>query len=208
VRKWLDALIDLLLPRVARPSTHEQAEEKAATQRRRDTAMMGIKSLRTPEEASRARIDLERLAEAERDRQASAEERLRAIIPLAAVAAALVLGVGLPKKDNVGEPCRVLFALAALYAVAQLLWALRAAVAGLERRTYTALTPDDLLPRPTEDETSRERRLSELWYDVMAGLQEATNRKVEQMTVAHRSLRNFIGAVMFAILVSATAYLS
>ena len=206
--KWCDRLIDLVWPRISRATTYEQVQEKAAAQHRRDIAMMSIRSLSSAEEASQARASLERLAEAERDRQASVEERLRALVPLATVAAALVLGIGLPSADSGVGASRTLFALAALYAVAQLLLALRASVAGLGRRSYRALTPEDLFPQPEEQPVDREKRLSELWYDVMADLQETANRKVERMAVAHQALLNFVYAVMLATLAAAVARLA
>jgi hypothetical protein len=171
--------------------------------------MMALRALSTAEELASARQALESLVQAAQEREASIEERLRALIPVTAAAAAIILGVGLPQlRGELGGGARAtLFALASLYAVIQLLRTLLAAVAGLETRSYLAPTPEDLFPRPGEELLARERRLSELWYDVMVTVEEAGNRKVDQMDDAHRALRNFVVGALLAAVVVAVAQL-
>jgi len=199
VGTWRDWVFDLVWPRVSRGRSGTSDEKLAAT-RRRDATMMALRSLSTPEDLASARKALEELVHSAQEREAGIEERLRALIPVTAAAAAIIVGVGLPQlRGELGAGrTTTLFALAALYAVVELLLTLMAAVAGLERRSYLEPTPEDLFPRAREELAARERRLSELWYDVMVSVEEACNRKVEQMSVAHRALRNFIVGALVA----------
>lgn len=198
---WLrNHVLDRLWPTVDRPTREEAVGEAAARTARRDSLMLTLRSFSTPERVQAARESIERLASDQRSRLAGIEERLRGLVSLAAVAAAITVAIGaapMGGDGGVAFPSQLL-ALTLVYAVLQLLAALRAAINGLERRSFRVYRPEDLISGHTEEPKDRELRLAGISFDTMVDLQEAGNRKVEQMSVAYRALKNFVLGLLFA----------
>ena len=181
-------------------------KESAARTSRRDSAMLAVRSLTDRDAKKEAREALHFLAQQAQERVDSVEGRLQTLVSLAAVAAAVTFGIGVSGIDGKlgNSPSATTLAVAAVYAVVQLLCALRAAVNGLGRSSFLTLDSEDLIPRERESEGDREERLAELWLDVMFSIEVSGHRKVEQMAVAHCALKNFV----YGVLVAAAAVLA
>jgi len=208
---WLrDNVVDLLWPTVGGPSREDSVREEAACVHRRDALMLSLRSLATVDEVRAAREGIERVVADEQTRLAGVEERLRGLVSLAAVAAAVTVGIGIAqlRGELGGHLAGSLLALASVYAVVQLLAALLAAIKGLERRSFRAFQPEDLIPGGKEEEKARELRLAGITFDRMIDLQEAGNRKVEQMSVAYKALKNFVIGLLFAAAVVLVAQIA
>ena len=96
-----------------------------------------------------------------------------------------------------------LILLSAWYMILQLACAIYAAVRGLERRDYNAMSIAELLPSAGESSTHHCRRQIEQFFAILAQHQDQNNAKVTQMAVAHCAVKNFVGGlVVFALLVS------
>lgn len=162
--------------------------------------MLSIRSLPTADDIKAASEITQRCASDEQDRLASAEERLRGLVSLAAVAAAVTVGIGVAQLRGELQVTLLgtLFALAVVYAVVQLLSTLLAAIKGLERRSFRVFRPEDLIPKHGEAPKDREIRLFEISFDAMIDVQDAANQKVEQMSIAYRALKSFVLGVLFA----------
>lgn len=201
---WLRKhLFDWFWPTIEPPSREESVQEEPARTARRDALMLNLRGLTTADEVQAAREQIQSVESSERDRMTNVEERLRGLVSLAAVAAAVTVGIGIAqlRGDLQSTASGTLLALASVYAVVQLLAALLAAIKGLERRSFRAVAAEDLIARPTEDPRDRELRLSEISFDAMIDVQDAANAKVDQMSLAYRALKNFVFGVLVAALV-------
>lgn len=197
---WLrDNLFDLVWPTVEKPSREESVGEGPARVGRRDAFMLALRSL-SPEQVQTARESVERVVAEQRSRMAGVEERLRGLVSLAAVAAAVTVGISVAqlRGELKVSPFGTLIAVISVYAVSQLLAALLGAIKGLERRSFRAYRPEDLIPDPREEAQDRELRLAGIAFDTMIDLDDAANRKVEQMSIAYRGLKNFVGGLLLA----------
>jgi hypothetical protein len=198
--KLRDTVWDWVWPSVGSPGRYESDHESAAHRTERDAVLLSVRSAKDPEAKKAATEALKWLLERAETRVESVEDRLRTLMALAAVAAAITFGTGLSKTaaDAGDSLARTVLAVAAAYSVLQLLCAFRAALRGLERMSILEPSPADLLLREGEADSNRYDRLAELWFDIMDSVREAGNHKVEQMAVAHRALRNFVLAVFVA----------
>lgn len=204
---WLrQHVLDLLWPTLEKASRKESLREGPARTTRRDGLMLTLRSLPTAEAVQAARDSIEQIATAEQGRMAGVEERLRGLVSLAAVAAAVTVGIGVAQSrgELKATAAGTLLALASVYAVIQLLAALLAAINGLERKLFRVYRLEDLISDHNEEPRARELRLAGISFDKMIDLQDAANRKVEQLSIAYKALKNFVLGVLFAAAVVLT----
>lgn len=164
--------------------------------------LLKLRSLESSEEIALGREAIDRSISREEDRMASVEERLRGLVSLAAVAAAVTVGIGVAqlRGDLTSSATGTGLAVISVLAVIQLLCALLAAVKGLERRSFRRSQPEDLIPKQSEESIDRELRLVTISYNALIDLEEAANHKVEQMSVAYGALKNFVSFLLLASL--------
>ena len=146
------------------------------------------------------------LAQAE-ERVRSVESKLVALLTLtsvlsvavtASLAAATTLG-------TVAEDARIFAGIAValvFYVAVQLLRSLWSAVAGLMRRSYRQLSPEDMIPEDGETSEAYRTRLRNLQVNYMRFNEWVVDEKVSEMAVAHVALRNALTAT-FALIVLA-----
>lgn len=133
-------------------------------------------------------------------RRASVESRLSTVLGMTSIASALAIGMLTAFAANsqalLGPSIMPVAALVYLYSVVQLVCALRSAIRGVARNTYTTTSVAERLP--ARDETTdayKKRRAKDLIAE--ADAQHAVdNVKVTAMAVAHTALRNFVGSVL------------
>ena len=146
------------------------------------------------------------LAQAE-ERVRNVESKLVALLTLtsvlsvavtASLAAATTLG-------TVAEDARIFAWIAValvFYVAVQLLRSLWSAVAGLMRRSYRQLSPEDMIPEDGETSEAYRTRLRNLQVNYMRFNEWVVDEKVSEMAVAHVALRNALTAT-FALIVLA-----
>ena len=92
------------------------------------------------------------------------------------------------------------------YALVQLLLSLRATVAGLTRRSYRRLSPEDMIPINGENTETYRTRLRNLQVNNMRWNDWVVNQKVSEMAVAHVAFRNALigtfGIVVLAVVIA------
>lgn len=203
------AFNDCVIPR-ARPlskaSLREQQERLAEESKECERRVAAL-----PSEESALVGYLEgcaKLLEAEDARRQSVEARLTSIMGLSSIAATIVFGSILAQATgslHVQRPwLRWLLALGALYLALQLCCAIIAALGGLERRGYLAMSPRDLFPLASGEAPSIyfRRRIRD-YLSVLSDHQFLDNMKVTQMAIAHRAMRNFLWALLILAIVGA-----
>ena len=157
-------------------------------------------------------VVLSRLAQAE-ERVRTVESKLMALLTLAsvlsvAVTASLAAVTTLGKVDEDAEIyARFAMVLVIFYVALQLLCSLRATVAGLKRKAYWQLSPEDMVPKDIEISETYRIRLLNLQVDHMLYNESVVNDKVGQMAVAHAALKNALTAT-FALVVLAFLFAS
>ena len=137
-----------------------------------------------------------RLAQTE-ERVRNVESKLVALLTLTSVLS-VVVTTGLAAVTTLGtireEAETKIFAWVAVvlisYVAVQLIRALGATVAGLMRKSYRQLSPEDMIPEDNETSETYRTRLLNLQVNSMRFNEWVVNQKVSEMAVAHEALRN------------------
>lgn len=191
LRKWLDKIPDLVWPHLTggpeEPPQHDSPLEISEES-----------VLAAAEEALSTRVD-----EAT-ERFQSVEARLIPLLALASIIAT-VLALSVPfaisgQFDQMAKGELIAILIIVMYILAQIVFCLRAAVNGLSRRGYQALSRADLDPHPGESAFTYRLRLfharrSSLWQN-----EWATNQKVSHMAVAHEAFHNILRGLALLII--------
>ena len=120
------------------------------------------------------------------------------VVVVAGVTAAMTLG-------RVQETNKVFAWLAIAlvsYAAVQLLFSLRATVAGLTRRSYRRLSHEEMVPIDGENSERYRTRLRNLQVNHMRWNEWVVNQKVSEMAVAHIAFRNALGGAFAIVLLA------
>lgn len=142
--------------------------------------------------------------EAEEKRRDGVEARLTNIMGLASIAGTIVFGTIVAQLAGTlrisSTALRLGIALGSLYLVMQICSAILRAIAGLSRRSYTALQPADLLEEGS-DQSSHFHDLAVEYLRTLTNHRFENDKKVTSMAVAHRAMQQFMWALLvFAIL--------
>jgi hypothetical protein len=207
-------IIDCIWPLEQPPSEvvfqrqQEGAREEAAECEKRIAALSDDEGI-----LSEYLRECAKLLEGEKGRQQSVEVRLTSIMGLSSIAGTIVFGGLLAQAIGALQVpmgwLRWAMALGALYLALQLCRAILASISGLERRNYLGTETHDIFP-PLGGEsrcTYFRRRIKE-YLEVLADHESLNSRKVTQMAVAHRAMRNFLWVLLFIALVGAYGALS
>lgn len=208
------SLLDVFWPTLEQwsPERVRLEEERAGERLQADLARVRALASREEEELETYAEEVGRAYEAERERGQSVESRLTSILGLASVAASAVLGLltfHLGRSTN-SHPTfgNVVAFLLTLYIVLQVLRAVLAAVTGLSRRSYRKLVLEERLPDTEEDRKTHLIRLMETEVKRTHQMDEVVNAKVDQMALAHDSLRNFLwGVAVLAVFLTSRGLL-
>ena len=149
-----------------------------------------------------------RLAQTE-ERVRNVESKLMALLTLTSVLS-VVVATGLAAVMTLGtvgdEAETKIFAWFVVvlisYAAVQLIRALDATVAGLMRRSYRQLSPEDMIPEDNETSETFRTRLLNLQVNSMRFNEWVVNQKVSEMAVAHVALRNALVSTFALILLA------
>ena len=142
--------------------------------------------------------------EAEDGRRQSVEGRLTNVMGLASIAGTIVFGTILAQIAGTlhispGFP-RWIVAIGSLYLVMQICSAIFAAVGGLSRQNYAALTPSDFLAEQSANQTDHLRGLVTKQLKTLADHQSQNDAKVTWMATAHLAMQQFLyGLLAFAL---------
>lgn len=104
-------------------------------------------------------------------------------------------------KDNIKVFAWIAVVLV-FYVVVQLLRSLWCTVAGLMRRSYKQMSPQDLIPRDDETRVIYCLRLLNLQLNYICSNEWVVNQKVSEMAVAHVALRNALIATFVLIVLA------
>ncbi len=190
-------------------SLEEEQTEKSKRARRLSDDLDQIKSMqgRADDELAAGVAECRALFEAESENRRSVESRLTSMVSLTSVAAAVTLGImtiGLGKEESLRPAfIRDVAIVLSLYAVLQLVCAIRAAVEGLERRAYPDFSGSDLLPGANEGRSDHARRAMKTFLEGAYDCRTVNMDKVGRMAIGHRAFRNFlVGVGLLAALLS------
>ena len=153
----------------------------------------------------------QRMPQAE-NRMVAVDRKLLSLFRITSLLATITIAVlvGAAGLTPSGEPQeRILASIAIvliLYGILQLTCALSATVRGLERSRYARQSKETLMPLEGEDLSQyKERQISDIIY-VTEQHEWATNRKVTQLAIAYRAIRNatisLVGLVGVALIVA------
>ena len=147
-----------------------------------------------------------RLAQVE-DRIRIVESKLVALLTLTsvlsvAVAASLAATTTLGTVKADAKPFAWVAVFLIFYVAVQILRSLWATVAGLMRKSYKQLSPDDIVPRGGEASDAYRVRLLNLQVSHMCWNEWAIDQKVSDMAVAHTALRNVLTAGFLLIVLT------
>ena len=138
---------------------------------------------------------LQRMPQAE-NRMVTVDRKLLSLFRITSLLATITMAVligaaGLSPTGNLHERISAWLAIALiLYGILQLTRALSATVRGLERSRYARQSKETIMPLEAEDLVQyKERQISDIIY-VTEQHEWATNRKVTQLAVAYRAIRN------------------
>ena len=138
---------------------------------------------------------LQRMPQAE-NRMVAVDRKLLSLFRVTSLLATITIAVligaaGLSPTGNPHERISAWLAIVLiLYGILQLTSALSATVRGLERSRYARQSKETIMPLEGEDLMQyKERQISDIIY-VTEQHEWATNRKVTQLAVAYRAIRN------------------
>jgi hypothetical protein len=201
---WLKKLWWLLRDRVypgLQPLSKEAADrELALAQEEQEKCDAQIKTLPDDDNLLTQYLSgCARLLDEAEDTRRSVEARLTSTIGLSSIAGTIVFGAILALATRTlhvdSFPLRLLITIGALYLVLQIFGAILASLCGLERRGYIAARASDVLPSSHEARPVCLRHQIAL-YTRRLGDERSNNRaKVDQMALAQRAMRNFIGGL-------------
>jgi hypothetical protein len=204
--KWW--FIDKTFPMAQPPSVQEQQASKKRREDEVKECKARICGIPSTGDAAATVLDTavllaacQALLEGEQKRQQSIDARLTTVTGLSSIAASVVFGTLLTTAPRTRTLLPVLLLILLAYLVIQLVCAMLAAVRGLERRSYAALTCSQVLPADGESPKTYHQHQLEQVVDVLLDNREQNNEKMTQMAVAHCALKNFIaGLAVFAVL--------
>lgn len=154
------------------------------------------------------RILASRLAKVE-ERVQSVESKLMSLFTLTSVLSAAFIA-GLAASSVLGaaeEAIKIVAVFFVLYVVLQLWFLLRATLAGLERKSYKELSPEDIVPRDGEACDAYRVRLLNLQVNYMLLNEWVGNQKVSKMAVAHEASKNALHAIFILIVLAGLNFL-
>ena len=139
-----------------------------------------------------------------KERVQSVESKFMALFTLTSVlsvlSVAVIAGLAASSTLSAGEKAaRIISMLLVFYVVLQLLCLLLATVAGLARKSYMQLSPEDIVPQEGEDSDAYRVRLLNLQMECMRWNEWVVNQKVSKMEVAHLALKNALIAIFILI---------
>lgn len=144
------------------------------------------------------------LLAAENERRQGVDARLTSIVGLSTIAGTIVLGSMLAQPPSLRHGLLGwLLAIGPLYLAVQVCSAILAAVLGLGRRGYLAMTPTDILPEKDEGPTAQLRRQITNCIHILDDDRIQNSAKVTQMAVAHRAMLNFLGGLLVLAMLGA-----
>lgn len=217
MNRIIDAIADILWPRATPFSREEAAANADRRTKASTTATEHIGALRTRPTPQGAGVNqhvldaagrVEVLLEQQRGHIQSVDARLLGVLGQTSVAAALIIAALASKDLRTVAPAglRVGLALLLLYMILQLLCGLRAALDGLQRRSYSGRRVETEIPEPAQPDMDFAVQRLEDYTEILMEMQEHTNEKVTSMAVAHTAFRNFIwAAVVFSVALAAAA---
>jgi hypothetical protein len=202
-----EGLCDCFWPHAA--SLPEATQKRELELEANDIALLdGIGQDRNESERQAALDGIDDLFSQERDRRASVDSRLSAVLSLATPANALIVGIIAfltARETAFGVTATVLVLLIGVYIITQLVCAIRGAVRGLARRGYQEPTPSAKLPRADEQRADHLLRQTRESLQCLHDHRRNNNAKVTQMAIAHRAIEN---AVIGFLLVIAVLFIS
>jgi hypothetical protein len=215
MRRAYPRLADLLWP-----DLDPKTDDEIAAQARKDNERhkRNLAALRPASTATEAEAELDEAARKalleavdalvadEKDRRQSVETRLTTVLGFVTVASTLAMGaIGLRVHDGLLGTCVPLGILAVLlmsFMVVQVIRAGFAAISGLERGNVDA-PPVHVTIAATHD-PSLSVSIAEHRMKYLESLSELTNRKVNELAIAHEALRNFLRGALALICVIVT----
>lgn len=148
-----------------------------------------------------------KLLEEEEGRRLSVDARLTSIVGLCSIAGTVVFGGILAQAAGTlrfqENWMRYVMAIGSFYLTVQLCSAILAAIRGLSRKFYKAATATDILPSPSEDRPTHLRRRIHVCLEMLSDHQTNNDDKVTKMDMAHRSMKNFLWALLAIALLGA-----
>jgi hypothetical protein len=200
---------DCIFPRAEPPSKDESRKQEERLREEAEGREKRIAGLSEDENVLSENLrECAKLLEGEKARQQSVEARLTSIMGLSSIAGTIVFGGLLAQATGALQVqrgwLRWTMALGALYLAMQLCCAILAAVSGLERQGYLSAETRDILPPPGGEARPiyLRRRIRECLVE-LEDHERLNNRKVTQMAIAHRAMKNFIWVLLFIALIGA-----
>jgi len=215
MRRAYPRLADLLWPDLDPKTDDEVAAQARKDDERNKRNLAALHPASTAAEAA-ANLDeptrkalleaVDALVADEKDRRQSVETRLTTVLGFVTVASTLAMGaIGLRVHDGLLGTCVPLGILAVLlmsFMVVQVIRAGFAAISGLERGSVDA-PPVHVTIAATHD-PSLSVSVAEHRMKYLESLGELTNRKVNELAIAHEALRNFLRGALALICVIVT----
>ena len=144
---------------------------------------------------------IDELASAERERCRLVDAKLQALIPLAPVVVTLIVAfvtflIRNPPPYLVGS---VVVVVVAIYVALQLIRTVFAAVTGIQRKAFMALSIEDVTPKGQETEEEYRVRITNEKTRCLAGNTRVIDYKVTQLAVAHRAIKNALFGLLILL---------
>ena len=175
------SITDLLLPTASRRQKARGEVDKPIQD--------ALDALVTDRDVVKARFRVRREIEREAERRSGVEARLSGILGQATLSSGIMLGAAaFILSDNIEKylPSTVIPVLVlAFLSSANVVWAARSAVKGLDRRVYLQASLSDIL---AVHEPPRARLQDDIRR--LRNHQEQTNEKITQMAIGYRAMRN------------------
>lgn len=200
LRRCFFFAVDFVWPIVTPSSKDERASRQHASNSRLRDDLASIESLRgqSVEVVRRAHEDVRDALEKEKERIRTTEGKLATLIALSALSATLVLSVN--GRGSLGVHWAIF--LTTGYCLVQLIRILFAALHGLRRRSFSALSIADLSPSWTSTDTGHLLKVMRNEIKQIHEYQQAGNEKVTDLDIAHIALRNFLFGLLVLFVVS------
>jgi hypothetical protein len=168
-------------------------------------ALSHINNLTNTDDVDFAITALEFLLSDERERRQSIQTRLAGLLGFATVAATIGLAVASAIVDvraNFPLPVRIILGVLAFYAVIQLVLVGYHSIEGLRHVPYLGITLDDVLSEQIKTSVAQKWHYLRALVQVFHDDRELNNHKLDAMTLAHASARNYIVGIAVFILVT------
>lgn len=208
LRKAWPYTVDMIFPWPEPRSKDEIDKERKNREENKADYERRIAALPDDENALAGHLgECAKLLEGEEARRQSVEVRLTSIVGLCSIAGTVVFGGILAQAAGTlrfqENWMRYVMALGSFYLTVQLCSAILASVRGLSRKTYKAATATDILPSLSEDRPTHLRRRIHGCLEMLSDHQTNNDDKVTKMDMAHRAMKNFLGALLVIALLGA-----